>query len=1334
MTTRAAARHAVRSQYFFVANDEEAFSVFGRQEVQDINPIRQVTDVGYLILFLAVALGMFWLDSCAHSLGNVLRLSEPIDYKGNLCGYDEEVKGKPLGYHPNPFNDMVICVSSCPETATDGSFTMPDGPMGKDFTRPAYPSANIYGQLCLPLDLSLARLMISVKSVQTELYKGLGVIFTSDGILVVLIVPFVTSAIYVVALFYIPTAATALALCITGVTLALLGVLMDLDINVMMDIPLFKETHPLMPRWLGAVFLVFLLMAHPYFRSGFYLGSLVFFLALASSMSDLTRAHAVFRECVAAIGDPNVLVTIFTSMVLSVIRISFILHVCRSLALLMSIVTPVEVELQLFGEIHWVPRTAWSPFFLRGVFFYMFGTFWTLEFLSFSNKYITAQVLCANYFHLKARNLQMQEISSGRPAPIRYALYSMFRFHLGSIAKAALMSAPCRLLRSLIGLFVPDRPNLDKSLNQQYRIAYYLFWPLIKIDLYLLRFYKDSVLVMLALKGFKYMDSARRVEGLINRSRGKIPHLTKFTSRIETFLKVSVGLTSMIWAFFLFREPRRGAYHQVEELKLKDSVANMFVTPQHSPLLSMPVLFFFGLWVGDGMLHLVTMASNALTICYCIDVEMVGGTETDALYAPQGLKLVYRDLGGGESERELAVRYFFRSYNVPEEIADKFFDFLDEEKRGELDYGRVVNFLRPFLEGAINGTPLTARDLTKGKGAPDYLLEEMLDATDEGETRLALFDHQFEATLRLLAQKVIDRFGTTAAAFRFVDLDRNGIMTRNETRYLFRLVNFPEDLADKFHDSVDTNGSGEISLQEFYASLAPYVDIQERPVAKREDFVLKPDTPETPDEVPSRAVSKEWTKFVQNSQRVELRRLMQDIGDKLQLKFKHVRDAFKPLNLQRLGRITRAEMRSFFRGFGHPQEVADRVYDLLQDKRGEVEYAVFMSHFESVLGRDFRQVSQPPILEMGDFLASREVDGTIETFKRFLITKCRNLQEAYRVIDGDKDGKVSRQEMRLFAKRLGVPSARADQLFDALDVEGLGSINYLQFTRLFPETWERPDPGTDSLGGVTVVAALPGACGGGDFGWLGSALGSSEWPPVPAMGILRASERHGALPPQKVVMLPTRPQVQVGVVQAESTSSAPSTVASAGVVVPDASGAHPADRRERREPLLSVQLPAERLERHGPVTFFAVDVRSETGAWRVMRRYTDFWNLKEQLGVWSNYMPGAPFPRKHFLQCKGCKLERRRAGLETWLQKVISKPRGPHREWKRLVGIFLESSRQTLDAPVAGAEELLVEIEVPEHLEEGQLLGVTMPDGRAMTLPVPKVRLNGAERGTPNGP
>ncbi|CAE8672740.1 unnamed protein product, partial [Polarella glacialis] len=227
---RAAARQAVRSQYFFVANEEEAFSVFGRQEVQDINKIRQVTDVPFLLMFIIVLIGMLVLEIDATRYGNVLRLSEPIDFRGRLCGYDEAVIDKPLGYHPNPLNDMIVCVSACPKTAADGSFTLPDGPMGKFHTRPAYPTAQIFGQQCLPLDLSLAKSIISVKSVQTEVYKALGKIFTStDVVLLVLVVPFLTSFIYVVALLYIPAATTTVAFASTAVTLALVGFVCDLD-------------------------------------------------------------------------------------------------------------------------------------------------------------------------------------------------------------------------------------------------------------------------------------------------------------------------------------------------------------------------------------------------------------------------------------------------------------------------------------------------------------------------------------------------------------------------------------------------------------------------------------------------------------------------------------------------------------------------------------------------------------------------------------------------------------------------------------------------------------------------------------------------------------------------------------------------------------------------------------------------------------------------------------------------------------------------------------------------------------------------------------------------
>lgn len=70
------------------------------------------------------------------------------------------------------------------------------------------------------------------------------------------------------------------------------------------------------------------------------------------------------------------------------------------------------------------------------------------------------------------------------------------------------------------------------------------------------------VQVMLPLRGYKYIDAARRAEGLLNRCRGKIPNLTKFTSRIDALLNIAVGLTAFVWTFFLFREPRHGPYHE----------------------------------------------------------------------------------------------------------------------------------------------------------------------------------------------------------------------------------------------------------------------------------------------------------------------------------------------------------------------------------------------------------------------------------------------------------------------------------------------------------------------------------------------------------------------------------------------------------------------------------------------------------------------------------------------------------------------------------------------------------------------------------------------------
>jgi len=570
-------------------------------------------------------------------------LSEPIDFRGRLCGYDAPVRDRKLGYHPNPYNDMVVCVDSCPKTSGDGNFTLPDGPMGKDYMRPAYPTAKIYGQYCLPLDLQLAKNIIATKSVQTEIYKALGSVFIArEVILVILIMPLITSCIFLVGMLFMPTAFAALAFATTAVVLALIALIMHLDEDVLSGVPLYHETHPLM------------LEVQPYIRNMSLFAGGIFLFFLICSVPSMGRTHRVFQECLAAILNKNVMITVFASLAISLLRIWFILHACSSAALLMSIINPVQVRVELFGEWHLVPRMAWSPLFLKGLFFYTFGTFWILEFMSFCNKYITAQILCHTYFSLKALNTRGEEIRHGQQSPLYYAVSSLCRYHLGSVAYAALMAFPCRSVRFLMGFFVPDRPNLHKSLNQQYRIAYYLFYPLIQLDLHVLRFFKDSVWVMLPLKGYKYMDAARRAEGLLNRCRGKIPNLTKFTSKIDASLNISVGLTAFVWTFFLFREPRHGRYHEVQHISASEAVDGLFVTPQHSPLLALPVMLAFGLWVANGMLHLIGMASESLTICYCIDVEMAGGTETDALYVPASLKDCYKDLGGGESERELS--------------------------------------------------------------------------------------------------------------------------------------------------------------------------------------------------------------------------------------------------------------------------------------------------------------------------------------------------------------------------------------------------------------------------------------------------------------------------------------------------------------------------------------------------------------------------------------------------------------------------------------------------------------------------------------------------------
>lgn len=201
---------------------------------------------------------------------------------------------------------------------------------------------------------------------------------------------------------------------------------------------------------------------------------------------------------------------------------------------------------------------------------------------------------------------------------------------------------------------------------------------------------------------------------------------------------------------------------------------------------------------------------------------------------------------------------------------------------------------------------------------------------------------------------------------------------------------------------------------------------------------------------------------------------------------------------------------------------------------------------------------------------------------------------------------------------------------------------------------------------------------------------------------------------------------------------------------------------ERPLAVAAVRLTAEAAEWRDKVLFYAVDVSPEHGAaWRVMRRYNDFFSLRRLLGLSSRAFPGAPFPPKELFCCAGQRLEDRRQALELWLRRALEGPSSAG-AWLRPLRDFLEAGRQpivaegppvpatvavpaslpptalTLPPPAAQAPSLLpppaagpatgpeeaeevelLQIEIPPGVSAGQLLGVNLPNGQQLVLPVP---------------
>jgi len=302
--------------------------------------------------------------------------------------------------------------------------------------------------------------------------------------------------------------------------------------------------------------------------------------------------------------------------------------------------------------------------------------------------------------------------------------------------------------------------------------------------------------------------------------------------------------------------------------------------------------------------------------------------------------------------------------------------------------------------------------------------------------------------LRQLELKASSKFKTVREAFRFVDADRDGHVDKEEMRYFFRSYGFSPQVSDCFFDFLDTDGSGEIDYDDFVKYFWPHIvqgvhGENRQPQREVEQYVIGSED--------TASSSSHGVQNLDPALRTELRMLMQDIGRKIPLKFKHPRDAFRTLDLERNGRITRTEMQGFFRGFGYTEDISDRIFGLLVEKEtGDVNFAAFMAHFDKIIGPQFRQAKRTPLIPVLDGRHQNEVEKVVRAIQERMTTKYKTVTEAFRDVDLNKDGSIDRHEMRVFLKKLGHERS-AEQFFDALDENGDSLISYDEFAALCGE-------------------------------------------------------------------------------------------------------------------------------------------------------------------------------------------------------------------------------------------------------------------------------------------
>jgi Ca2+-binding EF-hand superfamily protein len=176
----------------------------------------------------------------------------------------------------------------------------------------------------------------------------------------------------------------------------------------------------------------------------------------------------------------------------------------------------------------------------------------------------------------------------------------------------------------------------------------------------------------------------------------------------------------------------------------------------------------------------------------------------------QVFRCVYPDKNGMVHRSN--VRTFYRNYGLQDKDADAFFDYLDHNNSGTIAYSEFKNHFAKYIDNMYKceHPPGVEPPRPKWNSAPPPGTE--LDELDD-----------FMATVvRQIGEAVSQKHTTVAQAFRYMHVDDDGSVSRQEVRNFFRSYGYTDPyVADKFFDHCADDGR--LNAAEFQSHFSLYI-------------------------------------------------------------------------------------------------------------------------------------------------------------------------------------------------------------------------------------------------------------------------------------------------------------------------------------------------------------------------------------------------------------------------------------------------------------------------------------------------------------------------------